>query len=185
MKPPEILGMLEEAAGTRMYEMKKDAALRTLEKKQVKVEEINAVRRTNMLPSCNLACEWATQEAGMTLSILPFRCNLGAYAGKASGYGGTAIVGSRSCLHNCRWPAHAKLSSRQDTVLRGGPPGGWQVLKEEILPALERLRREKGQFLEWQAANANIDRLRRFCVAYRIVETERCAGHSPEMQPVL
>lgn len=44
MKPPEILGMLEEAAGTRMYEMKKDAALRTLEKKQVKVEEINAVR---------------------------------------------------------------------------------------------------------------------------------------------
>lgn len=51
-----------------------------------------------------------------------------------------------------------------------------QVLKEEILPALERLRREKGQFLEWQAANANIDRLRRFCVAYRIVETERCAA---------
>jgi len=43
MKPPEILGMLEEAAGTRMYEMKKDAALRTLEKKQVKVEEINAL----------------------------------------------------------------------------------------------------------------------------------------------
>ena len=51
-----------------------------------------------------------------------------------------------------------------------------QVLKEEILPALERLRREKGQFLEWQAANANIDRLRRFCVAYRVVETERCAA---------
>ncbi len=59
MKPPEILGMLEEAAGTRMYEMKKDAALRTLEKKQVKVEEINAVRRTNTLPACNLACECA------------------------------------------------------------------------------------------------------------------------------
>ena len=43
MKPPEILGMLEEAAGTRMYESKKEAALRTLEKKQVKVEEINKV----------------------------------------------------------------------------------------------------------------------------------------------
>ena len=52
------------------------------------------------------------------------------------------------------------------------------MLKEEILPALERLRREKGQFLEWQAANANIDRLRRFCVAYRIVETERCAARA-------
>lgn len=43
MKPPEILGMLEEAAGTRMYESKKEAALKTLEKKQVKVEEINKV----------------------------------------------------------------------------------------------------------------------------------------------
>ena len=43
MKPPEILSMLEEAAGTRMYENKKDAALKTLEKKQIKVEEINKV----------------------------------------------------------------------------------------------------------------------------------------------
>ena len=41
MKPPEILGLLEEAAGTKMYETKKQAAMRTLDKKQVKVEEIN------------------------------------------------------------------------------------------------------------------------------------------------
>ncbi|EIE18219.1 RecF/RecN/SMC protein [Coccomyxa subellipsoidea C-169] len=89
MKPPEILGMLEEAAGTRMYETKKDAALRTLEKKQVKVTEIE------------------------------------------------------------------------------------KVMNEEILPACERLRREKGQYMEWQAANANADRLRRFCVAYRYVQAQR------------
>ena len=44
MKPPEILGLLEEAAGTKMYETKKQAAMRTLDKKQVKVEEINKVR---------------------------------------------------------------------------------------------------------------------------------------------
>jgi len=37
MKPMEILSMLEEAAGTRMYENKKEAALKTLEKKQTKV----------------------------------------------------------------------------------------------------------------------------------------------------
>lgn len=43
MKPPEILGLLEEAAGTKMYETKKQAALRTLQKKQVKVDEINKV----------------------------------------------------------------------------------------------------------------------------------------------
>ena len=43
MKPPEILGMLEEAAGTRMYETKKEGALKTLEKKQGKVDEIDQV----------------------------------------------------------------------------------------------------------------------------------------------
>lgn len=47
-------------------------------------------------------------------------------------------------------------------------------MNEEILPACERLRREKGQYMEWQAANANADRLRRFCVAYRYVEAQRC-----------
>ena len=44
MKPAEILGMLEEAAGTRMYENKKDGALRTLDKKQTKVNEIEKAR---------------------------------------------------------------------------------------------------------------------------------------------
>ena len=43
MKPAETLGMLEEAAGTRMYEMKKEGALRTLDKKQLKVDEIEKV----------------------------------------------------------------------------------------------------------------------------------------------
>lgn len=37
MKPPEILGMIEEAAGTRMFEHKKQSALKTIDKKQIKV----------------------------------------------------------------------------------------------------------------------------------------------------
>jgi structural maintenance of chromosome 2 len=86
MKPPEILGLLEEAAGTKMYESKKQAAVRTLEKKQVKVEEIN------------------------------------------------------------------------------------KVLNEDIMPALEKLRKEKVQYMEWQNASANLERLERFCVAYKYVE---------------
>ncbi|KAA6425080.1 MAG: structural maintenance of chromosomes 2 [Trebouxia sp. A1-2] len=89
MKPPEILGMLEEAAGTRMYESKKEAALRTLDKKQVKVEEIN------------------------------------------------------------------------------------KVLHEDILPALEKLRKEKGQYMEWQAADAKLGHLKRFCAAFRYQEAQR------------
>jgi len=55
MKPQEILGMLEEAAGTRMYETKKEAALRTLEKKQVKVQEIEKVLLLSRSPSASTA----------------------------------------------------------------------------------------------------------------------------------
>lgn len=50
MKPPEVLGMLEEAAGTRMYENKKGNALKTLERKQIKVEEINKVGANTHVP---------------------------------------------------------------------------------------------------------------------------------------
>nr|XP_043627051.1 structural maintenance of chromosomes protein 2-1-like [Erigeron canadensis] len=89
MKPPEILSMLEEAAGTRMYETKKDAALKTLEKKQAKVDEIN------------------------------------------------------------------------------------KLLDQEILPALEKLRKERMQYMQWSNGNAELDRLKRFCIAYEYVEAEK------------
>ena len=38
MKPIEILGLIEEAAGTRMFEMKKQQALKTIEKSHIKGE---------------------------------------------------------------------------------------------------------------------------------------------------
>ncbi|CAG8737531.1 1526_t:CDS:10, partial [Cetraspora pellucida] len=40
MKPPEILAMIEEAAGTRMFEERKEKALKTIAKKEKKLEEI-------------------------------------------------------------------------------------------------------------------------------------------------
>jgi hypothetical protein len=43
MKPPEILSLLEEASGTKLYERKKEGALRTLSKKQTKLDEIDSV----------------------------------------------------------------------------------------------------------------------------------------------
>ncbi|XP_076957697.1 structural maintenance of chromosomes protein 2-1-like [Bidens hawaiensis] len=89
MKPPEILSMLEEAAGTRMYETKKDAALKTLEKKQGKVDEIN------------------------------------------------------------------------------------KLLDHEILPALEKLKSERMQYMKWSNGNADLDRLKRFCIAYEYVQAEK------------
>jgi structural maintenance of chromosome 2 len=50
MKPIEILGMIEEAAGTRMYEMKKTAAVRTIMRKQHKLDEIDAILREEIQP---------------------------------------------------------------------------------------------------------------------------------------
>jgi len=51
MKPPEILAMIEEAAGTKMYENKKAQALKTIDKKQSKVEEINTILRDELTPT--------------------------------------------------------------------------------------------------------------------------------------
>jgi structural maintenance of chromosome 2 len=42
MKPAEILSMIEEAAGTKMYEVKKDSALKKMQKKDKKLEEISS-----------------------------------------------------------------------------------------------------------------------------------------------
>lgn len=50
MKPPEILGMIEEAAGTRMYESKKVAAEKKMEQKQVKVDEIEKLLSEEITP---------------------------------------------------------------------------------------------------------------------------------------
>jgi len=88
MKPQETLGMIEEAAGTRMYENKKTGALRTLEKKQNKVDEINT------------------------------------------------------------------------------------LLSEEITPTLEKLQRERANYMMWVSNNNEIERLERFCIAYEYVQVQ-------------
>lgn len=51
MKPPEILSMIEEAAGTRMFETKKQAAIKTIEKKQLKVDEITKCIEEEITPT--------------------------------------------------------------------------------------------------------------------------------------
>ncbi|XP_056374786.1 structural maintenance of chromosomes protein 2 isoform X2 [Hyla sarda] len=51
MKPPEILAMIEEAAGTRMYECKKVAAQKTIEKKEAKLKEIQTILEEEITPT--------------------------------------------------------------------------------------------------------------------------------------
>ncbi|KAH9364372.1 hypothetical protein HPB48_000335 [Haemaphysalis longicornis] len=53
MKPPEILSMIEEAAGTRMYENKKQVARKTIEKKEAKLAELDAVLNEEITPTLN------------------------------------------------------------------------------------------------------------------------------------
>ncbi|NXP34119.1 SMC2 protein, partial [Leiothrix lutea] len=51
MKPPEILAMIEEAAGTRMYECKKVAVQKTIEKKEFKLKSIQTVLNEEINPT--------------------------------------------------------------------------------------------------------------------------------------
>ncbi|KAF8147393.1 nuclear condensin complex protein [Crassisporium funariophilum] len=50
MRPQEILGMVEEAAGTRMFEQQKDKAKKTMSKKDKKVAEIKSVLDEEITP---------------------------------------------------------------------------------------------------------------------------------------
>ena len=50
MRPLETLGLVEEAAGTKMFEVKKQAAQKTILKKQAKVDEINRIMSEEINP---------------------------------------------------------------------------------------------------------------------------------------
>ncbi|XP_012285924.1 structural maintenance of chromosomes protein 2 [Orussus abietinus] len=50
MKPMEILSMIEEAAGTRMYELKRQASLKLIEKKENKAQEIDHILKEEIGP---------------------------------------------------------------------------------------------------------------------------------------
>ncbi|KAL9127241.1 MAG: hypothetical protein Q9217_003839 [Psora testacea] len=50
MKPVEILAMIEEAAGTRMFEDRRDKAFKTMGKKEMKVQEITELLREEIEP---------------------------------------------------------------------------------------------------------------------------------------
>ncbi|ELU17997.1 hypothetical protein CAPTEDRAFT_76358, partial [Capitella teleta] len=51
MKPPEILSMIEEAAGTRLYESKRESARKTIEKKDMKLQEIDRILKEDITPT--------------------------------------------------------------------------------------------------------------------------------------
>nr|CAD7428034.1 unnamed protein product [Timema monikensis] len=50
MKPPEILSMIEEAAGTSMYEVKRMSTRSTIERKDIKMKELSSVVKEEIAP---------------------------------------------------------------------------------------------------------------------------------------
>lgn len=50
MRPQEILGMVEEGAGTRMFEDRKDKAKKTMGKKEKRVQEITSLLEEEITP---------------------------------------------------------------------------------------------------------------------------------------
>ncbi|KAM9914459.1 hypothetical protein OXX69_000621 [Metschnikowia pulcherrima] len=50
MKPSEVLALIEEAAGTRTFEDRKDKALKTMAKKEAKIQEIRSLLREEIEP---------------------------------------------------------------------------------------------------------------------------------------
>ncbi|KAL4071944.1 hypothetical protein J3A83DRAFT_2944801 [Scleroderma citrinum] len=58
MRPQEILGMVEEAAGTRMFEDRKDKAKKTMSKKDKRVQELTSILAEEITPKLdNLRAE--------------------------------------------------------------------------------------------------------------------------------
>jgi structural maintenance of chromosome 2 len=53
MKPAEILGLIEEATGTRAFEQKKQASINLIARKQLKVDEINRIIAEDIEPQLN------------------------------------------------------------------------------------------------------------------------------------
>jgi len=53
MKPMEILSMIEEATGTRMYEQKRESSSKLAEKKQLKWAEITSILEDDLQPKIN------------------------------------------------------------------------------------------------------------------------------------
>ena len=53
MRPQEILGMVEEAAGTRMFEDRKDKAKKTMSKKDKRVQELTSILAEEITPKLN------------------------------------------------------------------------------------------------------------------------------------
>ncbi|KIL54360.1 hypothetical protein M378DRAFT_90855 [Amanita muscaria Koide BX008] len=53
MRPQEVLALVEEATGTRMFEGRKDKAKKNMSKKEIRVQEITSILEEEITPKLN------------------------------------------------------------------------------------------------------------------------------------
>jgi structural maintenance of chromosome 2 len=123
MKPAELLSLLEEAAGTRMYETKKKAAQKTMAKKDAKNLEIDKVINEEIQPQLD---KYVLPSHSLALLL---SCSL-------------------ALLFLCSYP--------------------FFFLGRVCVPFCARLRKDRSTFLAFTSNVAEIERLKRFCIAYSV-----------------
>ncbi|KAH8108251.1 P-loop containing nucleoside triphosphate hydrolase protein [Phellopilus nigrolimitatus] len=69
MRPQEILGMVEEAAGTRMFEEQKDKAKKTMGKKEKRVDEITSLLAEEIIPKLDTLTSGSTSPAHLETNV--------------------------------------------------------------------------------------------------------------------
>jgi len=55
-----------------------------------------------------------------------------------------------------------------------------RILAEDITPSLEKLRKERAQYMAWSAGNGERDRLERFCTAWNFAQADAVTKKSSE-----
>ena len=104
--------MLEEAAGTRLFEQKKEAALKTIEKKSRKVDEISAVSRAQAdVEACLCACLTRTLSTWPQVLEDEISPKLDKLRGERANYMKVRRLPGRSSFFakvlTCRWDANS------------------------------------------------------------------------------
>jgi hypothetical protein len=122
MKPPEILSLLEEASGTKLYERKKEGALRTLTKKQTKLDEIDQVGQTRGLTG------GLTSEVDRRAGGRPRRC---------------------AAAEAAPPPQLRRSLTRPLLPSPPLPPPPPQLMNDTLLPTLKLLERQCAQYHEY------------------------------------
>ncbi|KJH40200.1 RecF/RecN/SMC protein [Dictyocaulus viviparus] len=192
----QILGMIEEAAGTKLYEAKRTLALNTINKKQSKVDEIEKIvseenalftLSTKSLHDSNVKqyeCHWDA----ITLEVIGYcvvhdlggnttygKRSLNTRRGQSRQFNFSRLFNSKIFLPEAftkkegvllGLPEKKKLLMSSKDVMSPNDFVNEKLMVEDILPQLEKLQRDKQNFLEYNNCDREIERQERKLIAF-------------------